>query len=289
MSSKEWPLMVFTLAMQLSAGIILIYDLFLLFPLYRTRVDLPARFQWILMIALAAAIVGVGCSFLHLGNPLNAPKTLSNLSGSWLSREVISLLIFTGLLLVVTILHFRFPSAGRSMKWLVDLTVLAGLVMIYCMSRIYMIPGRPAWNSLFTPAGFYLSSIILGTGILLLFQINSGSWASQKALSILAISVIAIQIALVPLYLSWIGIMERSSGLTLNVLLHDNLVWFYLRLVCYFLGLGCSIWALLSIRSDMVHNRYLFLPVILTLMAILAAQIIDRFLFYAQNLSAEGF
>jgi anaerobic dimethyl sulfoxide reductase subunit C (anchor subunit) len=289
MIGKEWSLIVFSLAMQLSAGIILIYDLFLLSPLYRTRIDIPARFQWILMIALSAAVVGLVFSLVHLGNPGNATRTLANLGSSWLSREIISVLVFTALLAVVTILHFTMPSAARSLKWLVDLTAIAGLVVVFIMSRIYMIPTRPAWNSAFTPLGFYLAAILLGASLLLIFQINHGSWASQKALAILTFSIPLVQLAILPVFMAWLGQKDMVSGNALAIILDRHMAAFYLRLGFYILAIGFGLWAFFSIRSDTLQNRLLFTPAIMAWAAILAAQIIDRYLFYAQNLPAEGF
>ena len=127
----------------------MIYDLFILFPMYRSRVAFPSKYHWILLIALGAALVGVIFSFLHLGNPTNAPRSLSNIGTSWLSREITGVLIYSALLMGTTILHFVMPSAGRSLKWLVDLTALTGVILIFIMSKIYMIPARPAWNSVF--------------------------------------------------------------------------------------------------------------------------------------------
>jgi anaerobic dimethyl sulfoxide reductase subunit C (anchor subunit) len=289
MADKDWSLIGFTLLMQLSAGLIIIYDLFLLSPLYRSKVDIPWRFQWVLLIALSAAILGLSASLLHLGNPSNMFRTASNLSQSWLSREIAGVLVYTSLLGLVTLLHFIMPSAGRSLKWLVDAAAVAGLILIYIMSRIYMIPTRPVWNSLFTPAGFYLTAIILGASLLLLFQIQKGSWASQKVLAILTISIPAIQLAILPIFMSWLGQQGSTGSEGLAVLLSHHMVAFYARLVLLLVGMGCGFWAFFSIRSDIIQDRYLFIPALLAWGSLLAAQILERYLFYAQNLPAEGF
>ncbi len=289
MKSSEWPLVIFTLAMQLSVGIMLIYDLFILFPLYRSRVALPMKYHWILLIALLAAIIGVIFSFLHLGNPANAPRSLSNIGTSWLSREISGVLIYSSLLLVTTILHFVMPSAGRSLKWLIDITAVAGIILIFIMSRIYMIPARPTWNTFFTPLGFYMAAIVMGASLLLLFQINQGSWASQKSLAVLTISIPVIQLALLPVYMSWLSQSGIASGQGLTILLQNHMIAFYLRLILYLLAIAFGFWAFFSIRSDTTQNRLLFTPALLAWAAILAAQIIDRLLFYAQNISPDGF
>ena len=111
MGNSDWSLMVFTLAMQFSVGVVLIYDLFLLFPIALKKEKLPLRFRLILMIALVAAFTGVAFSLLHLGNPGNAIKTLSNLKNSWLSREILFVLIYTVLLTIATGLQFKFPTS----------------------------------------------------------------------------------------------------------------------------------------------------------------------------------
>ncbi len=289
MKSSEWPLVVFSLAMQLSAGIMVIYDLFILFPMYRSRVVFPSKYHWILLIALGAALVGVIFSFLHLGNPTNATRSLANMGASWLSREISGVLIYSSLLLITTILHFVMPSAGRSLKWTVDITAVAGVILIFIMSKIYMIPARPAWNTFFTPLGFYMAAIVMGASLLLLFQINHGSWASQKSLVILTISIPVIQLAILPIYMSWLDHPDFAGGKGLAILLQNHLIAFYLRLILYLLAVGFGFWAFFTIRSDTTQNRLLFAPALLAWASILAAQIVDRLLFYSQNISPEGF
>ncbi len=48
-------------------------------------------------VLLALIFIGSATlsSFLHLGNPANATGALNNLSGSWLSREILAIGIFT--------------------------------------------------------------------------------------------------------------------------------------------------------------------------------------------------
>jgi hypothetical protein len=95
MNLREWPLALFTVFGQTAAGA----AVFLLLPLalgFSGHVSaeekafrLGAAAGIILLIALAA-----GFAFFHLGRPVRAPKALRNFSGSWLSRELILLLLF---------------------------------------------------------------------------------------------------------------------------------------------------------------------------------------------------
>ena len=279
---SDWPLMVFTLAVQFSVGVVLMYDLFLLIPVFRKKEKLPLRFRLILLVALIAAFTGILISLLHLGSPVNALKTLSNLNKSWLSREILSAMIYSGMLLIATGLQFRFPSAVRSYRWLVDLTAISGLVLVYIMSRIYLLPSMPAWNSLFTPIGFYLAVLLSGSCFILLFQLNSGSWASQKGLAMLIIAVPVIQIGLLPVHMSWLGASGAPGQQSLSLLLNQYLPAFYLRLGFEFLTIAFGFWAFFSIRSDTLKRRNLFIPVLLAFITTIGALVIDRFLFYAQ-------
>lgn len=278
--------MVFTLTIQFSVGIVVLYDLFLLFPIARKKEKLPLRFQMILLVALIAAVTGILFSLLHLGNPVNAIKTLSNLDSSWLSREILFVIIFSGMLLIVTGLQFRFPSAVRSYKWLLDLTSLTGLVLVYVMSRIYWMPSMPAWNSIFTPISFYLAVLLFGSCFLLLFQLNKGSWASQKGLAVLVFAIPVIQIGILPFHMSWLGEAGDSARLSLSLLLNQYLPAFYLRLGFEILTVGCGFWAFFSIRSDTLKSRNLFIPALLAFITMAVALIIDRFLFYQQIVPA---
>jgi anaerobic dimethyl sulfoxide reductase subunit C (anchor subunit) len=282
MSDSNWPLMVFTLTLQFSVGVVLFYDLFILFPIFRKKERLPLRYQMVLLVSLLAAGTGVLFSLLHLGNPVNAMKTLSNLNSSWLSREILLVLVYSGLLLVITGLQFVFPSAVRSYKWLVDITSVAGLVLIYVMSSIYMLPALPACNSIFTPVGFYLAMMLSGSSVLLLFQLDSGSWASQKGLAVLIIAIPVIQIALLPFHMSWLGEAGDSTRQSLSLLLNRYLPAFYLRLGFEILTVAFGFWAFFSIRSDTMKRRNLFIPSLLALITSIAALAIDRFLFYHQ-------
>jgi DMSO reductase anchor subunit len=79
---------------------------------------------------------------------------------SWLSREVLLFSLFAAV-----------ASAYSAALWfgvhgtaaLGALTALLGLAGVYASARLYLVPGRPAWNSPFTMAEFFLTTEILGS------------------------------------------------------------------------------------------------------------------------------
>jgi len=111
-------------------------------------------------IALSAAI-------FHLGRPLYAYKALRMWKRSWLSREVLLFALFSkagalyaGLELAKHFWHWNI--SGPFMILLGAIVVLLGLAGVYASAKIYLVPARPAWNTIRTPLRFFLTGFILG-------------------------------------------------------------------------------------------------------------------------------
>jgi formate dehydrogenase iron-sulfur subunit len=119
-----------------------------------------------LILALTAFTLNI--SVLHLGRPAYAWRALKMWRRSWLSREVLLFGLFFSTLTTLTTaswltsLHvISFPAAI-----LVLLKILAsalGIAGILASAYIYLVPARPAWNTLHTPLDFLLSSAVLGS------------------------------------------------------------------------------------------------------------------------------
>ena len=58
------------------------------------------------LIALGFLLAGLGASFFHLGHPERAWRSASQWRTSWLSREVIALPLFIGLVVLYGAIHF---------------------------------------------------------------------------------------------------------------------------------------------------------------------------------------
>jgi len=124
-------------------------------------------------VLMGAALI---ISLLHLGTPLNALHTLSNLDDSWLSREILAALIFMGLWGSGFWLGRRPGAAPWKVRALAWATALTGMVLIWTMARIYMVPARPLWNHWLTAAGFLLTALLLGASAV-------AAWLEQRSAS----------------------------------------------------------------------------------------------------------
>ncbi len=99
-------------------------------------------------VVAAAALTG---ALFHLGRPAMAYKAFRNLRRSWLSREVALLSLFGVLAPAAALLPALRPAAAVS-----------GLAGVYASARLYVVPGRPAWNSPLTIIRFFATTVALG-------------------------------------------------------------------------------------------------------------------------------
>lgn len=166
--NNEWPLIFFTLFAQMAWGLVVAiaslrlgkqFELTMVF----SRVRGPAILVSIVLMTAALLI-----SFFHLGSPLKAVYALCNLKSSWLSREILAVSVFWALLIVWYVIMKRAKGKEAFSKTMLWLCFVAGLVMVYTMARLYMVPAIPAWNLPSTMISFYTSSLMLGPAFLLL-------------------------------------------------------------------------------------------------------------------------
>lgn len=109
-----------------------------------------------------AALVGAQ---LHLGRPAHAWKALRNLRRSWLSREVLLLSIYALLAAVAAVV----PAAAVP-------AAVVGAMGVYASARLYVVPGRPSWDSPLTVVRFAATGLLLGpllTGLPLLAGVGA--------------------------------------------------------------------------------------------------------------------
>ncbi|MEI8267252.1 MAG: DmsC/YnfH family molybdoenzyme membrane anchor subunit [Betaproteobacteria bacterium] len=106
-----------------------------------TGVPVSARF---ITAALACALVmlgvGLGASFLHLGRPERAWRAMAMWRTSWLSREVIVLPVFMGLVFLWAGITVWGPTGdnSRTVTLVLAMLALAGAALLWwCTGQIY--------------------------------------------------------------------------------------------------------------------------------------------------------
>lgn len=172
MHNQDWSLVFFTTLSQLSVGIILCFSII---HYYSADGSLMVAKGLSLKNPVLLALVFIGLatfiSLMHLGSPLKAPNSLSNLKGSWVSREILGLGLFAFCSLVVFILGWKLESSSVY-KYLLPISTIIGLTFIWFMIRIYNIPTIPAWSHWNTPVSFTSTAVLLGILTVLILKFN---------------------------------------------------------------------------------------------------------------------
>ena len=148
----HWPLVVMTVLTQLSVGA---FAAIWLLELMGGKLHRSAA-----VVALLIAAIALTASTLHLGRPIHAIRALKMWRRSWLSREVLLFTLFAN----AAALYSAALWLNRSETiYLGTVTVLFGIAGVGASARLYLVPGRPAWNSPFTILEFYLTAALLGS------------------------------------------------------------------------------------------------------------------------------
>lgn len=128
---SELPLILFTLLTPMSVGVALVA------LLSGGGVAFAA-------VTVALATLGMIASVAHLAKPLRAPFSLRHWRESWLSREILAVSAYWGLLLVWGALVLVGPAPAASV--MNGLAAVAGVGLLFVIAEAYRMRPRPAWD-----------------------------------------------------------------------------------------------------------------------------------------------
>lgn len=147
----HWPLIVMTVLTQLSVGSFTAIWFLQAFGAQSHRTAA--------LVSLCVAMLALIASTLHLGRPIHAVRALKMWRRSWLSREVLFFSLFA---LAATAYSAVLRLGDRGFGWLGAATCVLGICGVAASARLYLVPGRPAWNSPLTFAEFGSTTALLG-------------------------------------------------------------------------------------------------------------------------------
>ena len=281
MANRDWSLIFFTTLAQWSVGIVL----WLTWPVIHNQ-DLSPIFETGLSlrnpVLLALIFIGSATlsSFLHLGNPANAPRALNNLSDSWLSREILAIGVFTVSLVITLMLGWKTGNPG-TLKYLMVLSSLGGMALLWTMTRIYVMPTIPAWNSWNTPVSFI--STALGLGLLtLLYLNNSGSiMIADHILRIFWIALIIILlIEIVSAVIHQFKLATMDQGMD-KLVFHKGTFYRVFLVRMAILIFICQLAVALAFKPELLPGSNESLWVYLLIISGIAQELTGRLLFYS--------
>ena len=218
----HWPLVWLTVLTQIAVGV------------SATVADATAR-----ALAAALAAAALAGSLAHLGRPGLAWKALRNVRRSWLSREVALFGLYATAAALAVVIPILAPAAAA-----------VGAAGVYASARLYIVPGRPAWDSRLTVAAFGATGAAVG-GLL------TGRTAVAVAGALVALAALAANLVRLG------RAQDRSRRGTLILHLHRFRGWSAARVAMGVTGIasalaGAPLLAVAAMVVGEVVGRWLF-------------------------------
>jgi anaerobic dimethyl sulfoxide reductase subunit C len=307
MITKDWALIIFTICAQMSVGAFLVLGAV---HLYAARKAGEAEADRLSDRALLAIVVTLGlgllASLFHLGNPLSSPRAITNLATSWLSREIACGVAFGVLGVVFAAMQWFKLGSFKVRNIVAWLAGLVGIALIFSMSRAYMIPSQPSWNTLATPISFYATALLLGSMALgVAFFVNYLYVQAKQPdckdcqlgllrdvlgwIPVLAIVMLGVEFVVIPVYVGTLTMQGGAALNSVNLMVGTYGVSFVLRLALAFLGAGVA--GLFMMKFARQDGKVGMLGVLAcsAFVLVLAAEVIGRVLFYATRVGIGPF
>lgn len=302
MEVREWSLILFTLLQQLAVGAFVVIGIVHFWASRKTNPETADRLANYSLLALGPLLVlAMLASLLHLGNPLSAPRAVTNFASSWLSREILFSVLFFLVGGVFALMQWRGIGSRTLRNVLAVIAAVLGVVVVYSMSQIYALEAQPAWNSWYTVLSFFVTAFLLGVlGVGAAYGASYGYLRRAdpdcvetqcallrdvlKGLAIAAVVLVGIEFVAAPLYVASLASGTEPARQSAQLLVADYGVVFGLRLVLAFIGAGLL--AFLIYRAALLRKpEALLINLTYTAFAVvLVSEVLGRFLFYATHI-----
>lgn len=303
MNVREWALIIFTILAQMSVGAFLVLQFVNLYATRKAGAAEADRLGDRALVAIIATLgLGLLASLFHLGDPLSSPRAITNLATSWLSREIAFGVGFAVLGAAYAAMQWFKLGSAQVRNIIAWLAAIVGLGLIYSMSRAYMLPTQPAWNSLATPVSFYTTALLLG-GLALgvAFYVNYTIIQRKQpdcvdcqagllrdvlsALSVLIIVMLGVEFVVIPLYIGSLAMQGGAALTTVDLLTGSFSATFILRLVLAFAGAGVIGSFLFQSARQGKNISKLGMLACSAFVLVLTAEVLGRVLFYSTRVS----
>ncbi len=263
LSSRENPLVIFTLATQAAIGG------FIATFVSGVEVETSLFYSGYLIGLLGLVGVGLLMSTVHLGKPMRFYRGFNNLRYSPVSREGLATVIFGG----AVFMHGVSALVGVTPQLTTGLgvtAVIAGIATLVFMMQCYLIKARPFWNHVQTVTAFAGAAMYLGGWLFLGYH-----WLTSGFLSVTGLTMVLAGMLLeaVGLYLHHRDLTrETHEGAASHYIQQTTFGWTY---VARNVLLGASV---LVVMSVLFSGQVALLFVAAGLTAVSA--IVSRALFY---------
>lgn len=303
MDGREFSLVAFTILTQMSVGAFLVLGVLHYYATRKEGMEQADRLSdraWIVIILTLG--LGLLASLFHLSNPFRAPTAVTNFATSWLSREIAFSALFFVLGAVFAFMQWRKIGSFAIRNALAWIAALVGLVVVYSMSCIYMIPTQPSWNTLATPIFFFATTFLLGAlAVGVAFVANYAYVKSKEPkcadtqcklmrsalrwIAVASVIVLGIELVVLPIYLASLA-TGSSAGVKSVQLMVGQFGWVLtLRVILAFVGAG--VFAVFVYQNAVSEGKEKTLGTLVytAFCLVLVAEVLGRFLFYASQVN----
>lgn len=211
----QWPLLIFSVLLGISSGILVFLGIGEIRGMFK-KVRFPLA-----LVALVLLAVGGCASAMHLGHIDRALYILGN-PASGLSKELFAV-GFTAVVTLVYLILSRKDYPGPA-KVFGILALVGGIVLPLVAGASYIMPARPAWDSVTLPLMY------LGTGLGMGFTLSAAVVCAkgdqgERAFGLkLALAGVIISVVVMAAYIAWIAMApHQDSSRSIDLLLSGNL------------------------------------------------------------------
>ena len=235
-----------------------------------------------LLVVVPLMVLGLLVSFFHLGTPFNAWRAVANLRSSWLSREILFALLFTGASGLFTGLHWLELGTSVAREVVAWVAALLGLALITSMANAYRLRTVPAWNTGFTLTSFLTTALLLGglaAGATLVVnpEVPSDLLASSlQWIATVAISLLCVQLVTLLLWIAGLAVDPGAASRAAARITHERRAIFRWRLALAVVGLVAMGVTLSPWGGGAKAN----VAIMLAFGLVLASEVLGRLLFY---------
>jgi anaerobic dimethyl sulfoxide reductase subunit C (anchor subunit) len=269
--NNEWGLIGFSLLVQLSIGVLLAA----IIVRKQSKGNDKGIYLKSLYLSIGAVVLAMILSTIHLGDPIHAYRAITRVGASWLSNEI----FFSGVFLFALLILFwmeRFADVADTLKdGMSYLALLAGIVELYVMAKLYMVSQIPAWQSAYTLLQFVSTAVILGmVAVLWISRKEDEALFEESYIPLMVLLAVAVGLELVFLPAYLVHIVGHSAAAASGFTAATGLIT--LRWGMLFLGI-------LTLALYGKWKGFWAVPAVVYTGAVLVivSQFLSRYLFYA--------
>lgn len=302
MSVREWALILFTILGQMSVGAFLVLGLVHFFAQRTAGTEEADRLSDRALLAIGPVLIlGMLASLFHLGTPLNAYRAVANVGTSWLSREILAGVVFAVLGGLFAVMQWRKIGSFALRNIIAWITGIAGLVLVYSMSQVYVLPTQPAWDSWATPVTFFTTTLLLGSLAMGVAFVANSLYLKRKAdehlqaqlellrssirwIALASILLLGVELIVSPLYIASLAIRGGAALESVRLMVGEMGLVLALRLILVFIGAG--VFGVFLYRNSQNAEKVGAVNALAygAFALVFTAEVLGRFLFYATHI-----